>query len=85
MEMEKGSEFGTIFEGKKLMGLWFSRSEYARDDMKIRAIIAMQKATHGRETDLEDYYAAVNGFCKIEPGPANIGGFLLFFPSMKQR
>ena len=84
MEMEKGSEFGTIYEGKKLLGLWFSRSEYARDEMKIRAIIAMQEAMHGRETDLEDYAAAVGGYCSIEPGPPNIGGFLLFFPSMKR-
>ena len=84
MELEKGSEFGCIYEGKKLLGLWFSRQEYALNEVKIRTIIAMQSAMHGRETDLDDYAAAVSGSCKIEPGPASIGGFLIFFPSMKR-
>jgi hypothetical protein len=84
MEMEKGPELGVIFEGKKLLGLWFARSEYARNSMKIRAAIAMQEAMHGRETEMDDYIAATEGLCKIEPGPANIGGFLLLFPSMKR-
>lgn len=83
--MEKHAEFGCIYEGNTLFGLWFSRSDYARDDMKIRAIIAMQSAMHGRETTLDDYAAAVSGLCKIVPGPANIGGFLLFFPSMERK
>ena len=84
MELEKGAELGFIYEGKKLLGLWFARSDDARNAIKIRVAIAAQEAMHGRQTDMNDYVAATEGLCEIEPGPSNIGGFVLLFPSMKR-
>lgn len=82
MELEKGDSLGVIFEGNKLHGLWFSNIGDTKNIPQIQMVIALQEASHGRKTSIEDYIAATSGLCEIKPGPPQIGGFIMLFPSV---
>jgi hypothetical protein len=81
MQLEKYSTNGILFEGNSLVGLWFADRADALNTEKISWMLASQDAKGNFKTSERDYMAATLGSCVIKPGPDNLGGYFLFFPS----
>ena len=82
MIFEKYEEYGTFYDDQNVIhALWFSDESIARDDIKIRAVLAIEDSLKGRTTSIEDYAAATTGLGTIKPCNAPFGGFVLYFPS----
>jgi len=81
MKLEVTGPMGCLYDGNALKGLWFAQSADTRNSMRIATCISMQEITNGRTTSSGDYTAATTGACVIKPGPEDLGGFLICFPS----
>ena len=81
MEFEKRTTTGVVFEGNTLKGLWFAKRSDAVDLEKIKWMLAMEDTKGEFKTSEEDYFAVTQGYCEVKPGPENLGGFFVFFPS----
>lgn len=83
LELEIRGEIGSLCEGSDLRGLWFAHSDHAHNASKIMACITMLGVVRGLETSPDDYDAAMTGRCEVKPGPPQVGGFILYFPSSR--
>lgn len=83
VRLEKNDAFGVICdESNNVRGLWLADQASTRNTIRLRVILAMQEA-QGRKVDLSDYAAVISGTCSVDPGPVDIGGYLILFPSAR--
>ena len=91
MKIQLLKDFGFLYEGKTIHGMWFSNKANAQNTLYIQAILGMLEAGEGlsllgelagAKVKDSDYNALCSGSLSIEIAPEEFGGgYMILFPS----
>lgn len=90
MKIKALNDFGFLYEGKTLHGMWFPNKENAQNTFLIQASLAILETGDssllgelaGVKVKESDYSAICSGSCSIEIAPKEMGGgYMILFPS----